>query len=91
MSGDRVDILEEGRRTEKAVLCLIRIRLDGKNHRWETWIPQSVIEGETVAEWFQEKLVERLGQEWLKGTEPFLGFFFLGLFDNCQSSRSFGY
>ena len=63
MSEEMVEILEEARRTRKAVLCQVRIRLDGKEHEWETWIPQSVIEDGAIAPWFQEKLVERFGQE----------------------------
>jgi len=44
MIDEMVAILEEGQRTEKAVLCQVRIRSDGQEHEWETWISKSVID-----------------------------------------------
>lgn len=64
MIDEMVAILEKGRRTRKAVLCQVRIRLEGQEHEWETWIPKSVIDGDgRIAEWFQEKLLEKFVDE----------------------------
>ena len=51
MSDELVEILEEVQSTEKAELCLVRITLDGEEHKWEIWSPLSVVEDNTIAPW----------------------------------------
>jgi hypothetical protein len=64
---EMVEILDVVHKTEKAMLCVVRIRANGEDHEWETWIPSSVVNKRAVAPWFQEKLVERFGQEMAGG------------------------
>ena len=42
------------------MLSKVIIRIEGMERAWETWIPKSVIDEDGgIAEWFQEKIVER--------------------------------
>ena len=57
---DTVQLGEKVLETQKAVLSKVIIRVEGAEKTWETWIPKSVIDEDgTIAEWFQEKLLER--------------------------------
>lgn len=61
---DTVELGEKVFETDKAMLGKVIIEVEGVEKTWETWIPKSVVgEDGRIAEWFQEKLVERFAHE----------------------------
>ena len=60
---DTVELGEKVLETQKAVLSKVIIRVEGAEKTWETWIPKSVIEEGRIAEWFQDRLLERFADE----------------------------
>lgn len=59
-----IELGEKVFETDKAVLGKVIIEVEGVAKAWETWTPKSVIDEDgRIAQWFQEKLVERFSHE----------------------------